>query len=303
MAGQLRRLMLAAAGLWLAAPVLAGVAGHGGAALLALIACTALVLAVTRPWLLPRWLAFLGQLAGQAAIITVLYLLGFGLARVLGGPVALPLWLPPALALAPQLLLRLVWTPQPPNPEMEAFLDDALAQLKGMQAGAADPDPALDAILRPVAALPPETPDATAQAAVTAAMAAGVDQAFTAAERLAALLDTSGPCLAGRRGTILWGTDPAVVADDRQPYPMTVAFEVTWSDPALLALFARRALPVVQAMPDRWEEFPGAGQVEMAIDDANGAAANTALAALAAALRAAAPAETPEDHAPLPETP
>lgn len=300
-----RHAALAGAALLYAGAVATGAAAGAAAGVPAILACLMLWTVLLRPagqWSGPGSAGALRlalTLAVLAALAAVLWAVGQAVARMAGAP---PPWAGPAAALAGIALARAAWSPRRAA-AMEAFLDDALAQVRA----AAPPDGAelgagYDAVLRPVADLPDDTPYAAAEAAVAAAMDRLEDDWFGATERLFVLLDRGGPHRAGRRGVILWGTDPARVAGGRFGYPMCHAWDVTWADPALLALYAARALPVVQAMPDRWEDYPRHQIVEAAIDPRNGAATNAALAALARALRDATPmhlrADAPAEAAP-----
>ena len=130
---RLRGGLLVATGIaMMLAALSAGLAGHGlaGFVLMALAFMAARLLA--RPWLLARPAALSRDLAGQVALVLVLFWLGVGIGALTGWHPALPLWLPVATALVAGGLARLIWRPMPP--EMDGFLDEAAETLTRMAA-------------------------------------------------------------------------------------------------------------------------------------------------------------------------
>jgi hypothetical protein len=107
---------------------------------------------------------------------------------------------------------------------------------------------------------------------------------------------------AGRRGFILWATDPATLDAGRWPKAPARALTAAEDHPAALALFAERARAALAARPAAWEEFPTECGVRRTAVPANGARVNAALRALAETIRAGTPPEfrDGEDGSPLP---
>lgn len=290
---RLRWVQAGAAGLYLGA-LLTGMA-HGGAlgfaATLAVMLLWTVLMRPATQWSGPGAAGAL-RFAATLATLAVLAGLLFGAGRLLAlaGWIP-PVWLGPGLALGGIALARALWSPEKAA-ELDALLDQAIAGIEA--AGRGTPPegyPMLDPDLTPIAALPDDTPDSRAQALVAAAMDQHRAHWHDAAERLVHLLDTTPGARAGRRGVILWGTDPAVASSGRHGDPLRVALEVTWADPGMLALYAPRALAAVRALPECWPDFPDPSEVEQAIDPVNDAATNAALAELSRAIRAATPEE------------
>lgn len=113
-----------------------GMAGHGLAGFGLMIAAFWLARLLGKPWLVtragdPGGLAALSrELAGQVAVVLVVFWLGVGIGWAMGWQPDLPLWLPVAVALAAGLLSRVIWRPL--QPEFETFLDEATATLTRM---------------------------------------------------------------------------------------------------------------------------------------------------------------------------
>ncbi len=136
------RLLVALGAAMMLAALVSGLAGHGamGFGPMALVFVVARLLA--RPWLLARGAAALSrEMAGQVALVLALFWLGVGIGAVTGWHPVLPVWLPPAAALAAGLVSRLIWKPLPP--EFDRFLDEATAALSGM-ATLPEPEPGHD---------------------------------------------------------------------------------------------------------------------------------------------------------------
>lgn len=288
------RLLLAMAAVIAAMPLLAGLAGLGWQSLAALWAAFVMVRVLTHPALLPREAGdsrkFARDVGAQAFMVGFFYAIGVTISAVTGWAPAIHPFLPALLALMAGMASRTLWDPVPP--EMDAVLDEALQRFDA-PGGDAAPEgyPTLDPDLVPIAELPEDTPDEAAAARVHAAMEKHLPHWHDTTDRLIHLLEATPGARAGRRGLILWGTDPEVIASGRFGHPLRAAFEVTWADPAMLALFAPRALAAIRAAPGRWAELPASGAVSMAIDAANAPETNETLAVLADTIRAATPPE------------
>lgn len=303
--------LLALAGVSAAAPLAAGLAGHGGATIVALIAAFVFAEVLGKPWVLPdapTWRA-LAPLARQAAWKTAgvlaLYGIGAGVAALTGWRPGVPLWLPVAMAVGAALASRAIWRPLPPD--FATVIDNAIAGIEGR--GTFDPtdgptpeEAARDAVLRHVANLPDGMPDAEAQRAIVDAMLRLADDPETALEDFRRLLDQGLVSRTGRRGFILWATDPATLAEGRWPQAPARALNAANEDPEALALFAARAANLLAARPHAWEDFPTESGVRRAAVGENGVSVNAPLRALARAIRAATPPEFRDgsDGSPLP---
>lgn len=297
---RLRWVQVGAAGLYLGG-LMIGMAQSGSQGFAAILAVLMLWTILMRPaaqWSGPGAEGVI-RLSATVATLAVLAGLLYGAGRLL----ALAGWAPPAwlglgLALGGVALARAVWSPKKAG-ELDALLDQAIA---GITAASAPPAPvegypSLDPDLTPIAALPDDTTDAEAQALVAAAFERHLPYWHDTSLRLIHLLGESRGARAGRRGVILWGTDPEIAAGRRFGAPMEVAFEVCWTDPGMLALFAPRALAVVRARPEGWNDYPTPSKIEQAIDPANDPATNDTLKALAQTIRAAIPPEYRDEDA------
>jgi hypothetical protein len=293
------RLMMGATALLYLGPLLAGLAGFGWALLPAFTAIFVLWLIVLRPHQWPRrpadWtgavaLRAAGHVLVQVLLVAVCFGVGRGIGGVLGVTPALPLALPLALSFLAIPLCRLVWDPWKAA-ELDVFLDDAIRRIEDPDyRPGADPEAEAraEAAIAAVLDLPEDAPDATALAAVAAALPEG----DFALDPLIFALDRAGPTrTAGRRGLILWATDPDRARDAMGLNLPDYAFTVTWTNPDLLALFVARARPLIDADPALWIDFPDGKELHFAIDDTNPPALNAALRALADALDQAMPAE------------
>jgi hypothetical protein len=144
------RLFYLSGALLYAGPLLAGLAGQGVAAGLVLTAVFTLWQVLLHPerwpktaadWARPAPLAAAAlTVAVQALVVALVLGLGRGLAALGLGLPGLPLVMPIILALVGAALARLAWNPQE-RVEMEAFLDEAIAQIEGMAAAAPDAAP------------------------------------------------------------------------------------------------------------------------------------------------------------------
>lgn len=299
---RLRWAQVGAGGLYLGG-LLIGMAqagSQGFAAILAMLLLWTILMRPAAQWSGPGAEGVI-RLSATVATLAVLAGLLYGAGRLLAMIGWAPsVWAGLGLALGGVALARAVWNPKKAG-ELDALLDQAIA---GITAASRPPDapvegyPSLDPDLTPIAALPEDTPDDDAQALVAAAFERHLPHWHDTSLRLIHLLGNARGARAGRRGVILWGTDPEIAAGRRFGAPMEVAFEVCWTDPGMLALFAPRALAVVRARPEGWNLYPTPSQIEQAIDPANDPATNEALKALAQAIHAAIPPEYRDEDAP-----
>lgn len=244
-------------------PLLAGLSGQGWNVLPAFAAIFVLWQIVMRPADWPRDAArwregpvVVGALA-RAALMLVLVTVMFGIGRGIGGVAghlpAIPAGATLALSFLSIPLSRMIWNPAKAA-EMDAFLDDALLQVQGLNAGIEDPEAAAAAI-EPLLLLPDDAPDATARAGVQDILTRGSTplrmRALT--ERLTA---APGAHVAARRGLILWSTDRKVAERFIGTAIQADAFIVAQGDPALQGLFADNALPLLVADEELYWDFP-----------------------------------------------
>lgn len=256
------RLMQGATALLYFGPLLAGLGGFGWSVVPVFVAIFVLWLFILRPHQWPRSLAdwqspqALVTLAAQVAVQVLLVLVCFGIGRGIGGVLGalppFPLMLPIAVSFLSIPLCRMIWDPWK-MAEMDRFLGDALAQIKGM----GEPeDPAqlaadvakADAML---AALPLDlSPEDTishlramersvSPVAIRDALLAKADRGDTS--HLRALVIFSTDC---RLADIVGGDLP------------TRAFQRLPDDPALIGLFAQMAWSALKTDSDLYWVFP-----------------------------------------------
>ena len=294
-----RILMVATVPLYLG-PLLAGLSGMGWSAIPVFVALMALWLVVMRPHQWPRQIALwtpavvvaaAAQVAINAVIVVILFGIGRGIGGVAGFVLPLPPLVPVALSFLSVPLSRMVWDPVKAH-QMDQFLDQALDQINAVNRGVVlpDADGVEDAMLVALLELPDDAdPVLTAEAIEVAMRAPG------ASHRLSQLqdeLDYGTQSRAGlREGLILWATDAARREDDPVHGIQLTGFFAAGLDARLLDLFARRALPLLQAQPGLWSSYPDRGAIGLALDDSQPAAVQDSLRALAAAVEAATPAE------------
>ncbi|MFT4151149.1 MAG: hypothetical protein QM656_13205 [Paracoccaceae bacterium] len=299
MRNRLRLAMVATALLYLG-PLLAGLGGFGWGMVPAFLVIFTLWLIVMRPRLWPRDLAawqhgeVVVAAAAQVAVQALLVVLCFGIGRGIGGaagivPMVSPL-LPLALSLVAIPLTRLVWDPVQ-GERMDDFLEDAIRQVEDPSAQSLAGSGADAGVLAPVLDLPDHTPDADAEAAVARAMAAGAGLPESALAALVGHLDALDPPRnAARRGLVLWATRPGVLDSPDSAAVLHAGFAVTWSDAALLRLFAERACPLIEARPSAWRDFPDVAEIRYSMEEDNPDGLNEGLRALADRIEEAMPA-------------
>lgn len=243
-------------------PLLAGLGGFGWSVVPVFAAIFVLWLFILRPQQWPRRLSdwqrpeALVTLASQLAVQLLLVLVCFGIGRGIGGVLGalppFPLMLPVAISFLSIPICRMIWDPWK-MAEMDRFLDDALAQVQGT---AAQPDrTARQARARSMlAALPPglSPDDMTGH---LRAMEEGVGPEVLA-ETLLSMASAGGGAETLCALTVL-ATEGRLVEIVGGDLP-TRAFQLLPNDPALVGLFARRAVAVLDSDPDLYGDFPQA---------------------------------------------
>lgn len=293
------RLLMGATALLYLGPLLAGLGGFGWAVVPVFTLIFVLWLIVLRPHQWPRrpadWTAQVAVVAVTQALVQVLLVaVCFGIGRGIGGVLEFlppfPVMLPVAVSFLSIPLSRLVWDPWKAA-ELDQFLDDAIRQISNPADRPSNPEWLDDATAR-ILALPPDTSDAEAEAAINSLK----EMNYPVMDALLEALDKGGPAArAGRRGLILWSTDPArVLAQKGRELPED-GFSVTWLDPELTWLFLRRAHPLIVAHPALWADFPSSRDLHFAMDDSNDPALNAALRAMADAVEQATPEHLRDD--------
>lgn len=256
------RLLQGCVALTLAAPVVAGLGGHGAAMLAALWAAFVAARVALAPWLLPLAAAavppFLGQVLLQGALVALLLGLGLGLGASTGWSPAVPALLPPAMPLAAAALGRALWRPLPPDPRLEAFLDSALPRLSASAQAARRPLPAEDGarvaqVMDALETLPGDTPFAALESRLAWV---GWGPAGRLLEQ--ALLDRVAAGGAPRpvaAALAIAASDGLRIEDAGGDYPAR-AFSLLPDDAGILAVFARRCADALVADPALWGALP-----------------------------------------------
>ncbi|HSF64147.1 MAG TPA: hypothetical protein VLA78_07150 [Paracoccaceae bacterium] len=253
-----------AAALLYAGPLVAGLGGQGWAVAPVFVLVFLLWQVVMRPadwrrtpleWAqAPVMLAAVLRIAVLVLLVALLFGLGRGIGALLGHLPAIPAAAPVLASLLAVPLARLIWDPAK-GAQMEAFLDDALAQVRGAAAPGGSVEEDLDAIVAPLLDLAEDTPDAVARAAVDR-LAASPDWAILIETLRESLIYTDKPATAIRRGLALWSTDPATVDRLRGCGMPCTGWSAAGGYLGPEGLFATGALAALDAHPDRWEDFP-----------------------------------------------
>lgn len=283
MQNRLRLLMGATALLYLG-PLLAGLAGFGWLQVPVFVALFVLWLVILRPQRWPSRLAgwkkpeALVTLAAQTATQALLVLVCFGIGRGIGGVTGLVLPLPELLPIGISLLAiplsRMIWNPWQ-GPEIDRFSGGVMATTAG--GGLAAAAQLATELLKPLAALPADTPVAEVEAHL-AALARHLDPATLRD----ALLDDPGPGLL--RALMIHASQPATLAAlAGSDYPAQ-AFSAAGSDAPLLGLLAARLSAVLRVTPALAADFPEPKAVLGAADRSPDPGTAAALRDLARAL-------------------
>jgi hypothetical protein len=240
----------------LAAPIAAGLGGHGLAMLVTLWAAFAAAKLLGAPWLLAGDAASLARLcAGMGVVVVALWTLGLGLSGLSGWQPGVPLWLPPALVLGAAALSRALWKPIPPDPRLDALLDDAIATLSARPA-AAIPDQEqrrVEQVLTELETLPADTPIEAVESRLAWI-------GWGAAGRMIehALLDRMAAGNAPRAMAValaIAASDGCRIEDIGGDYPAR-AFVLLPDDPPILSTFARRCAAELAVAPSVWGALP-----------------------------------------------
>lgn len=265
-------MMLLGAGLYVG-PFLAGLARHPAGTILVFGALLALWSILYQGGAWPRRASELASPAVLArtlllacamlVIAGIFFLAGTGLSFVAGVlplPTAVPLAIP-VLALA---LAVLVQSPRKAA-EMDAFLDDALRQLKAMQMPATGPNQT--ALAEALATQIRSLPDDAGPEEVSAVLA-GSDDLDAA---LLAAVDRMGipPPRPARLAAVLLVTDVERGAALAGRAEAAWVFDIARGDPDLEALFATRALALLAGRPDMRRDMPYSYDVDQARQAAN----------------------------------
>lgn len=286
------QLLMAASTLLYLGPLLAGMSGMGWAAVPVFVALSALWLVVMRPAQWPRdvakWTSAIVLTAGaQVAVNTLIVVLLFAIGRGLAGIQAFRLdispMIPVALSFLSTPLSRLVWDPIKAD-AVDGVVDDALRQIDqpGPQIVATQQDDMVKTLL----ALAPDADPLLMVDAIDVALRPPHGE--TRLQALEEALDApDADHRALREALILWATDLRRTVEDGVAGAQESAFAIAGHDPALLTLFADRALALIRAKPALWTYYPDAVDVSCMIEAASPADLQAALTALATAIEAA----------------
>jgi hypothetical protein len=283
------RLMMGATALLYLGPLLAGLGGFGWSQVPVFVGIFMLWLIILRPqqwpttlegWKKPEALVTLAaQVATQTLLVAVCFGIGRGIGGVAGFALPLPVLLPIGLSLLSIPLCRLIWDPWKAA-QLDSLLDDAIAALETGRPLAGPGDDAVQMaleMLKPVAALPADTPVAELEAHLDA-LARHLDH-----ETLAAAL-RSGPAPL-RRALIVHASQPgALRALEDRAYPVQ-ALTAAAGDAALLDLLARRLVAALREVPGAIGDYPTPERVLAVAEGLGDPAAEAALQDLAAAMR------------------
>jgi hypothetical protein len=260
---QLRaRLLMGASALLYLGPLLAGLAGAGWASLPVFTAIFMLWLLVLRPYDFPQtaadwrrpeaWLIFATQVVIQVLLVTFCFGAGRGIGGMLGFlPVLHPL-LPIAVSALAIPLGRLVWDPKKMH-ETNRFLDDALAQIDGMNRPAQDKS-YVRAMLNPLNGLPDDVPEDMLLQHLNA-LRNHVDEGL-AFEVLLQKVNEGKATLAGRRALMVMASDGAAIERAMRPDMPLRALQALRGDEAAVAALAGRLTLALQQDSDIWPDCP-----------------------------------------------
>jgi hypothetical protein len=227
---------------------------------------------LAEPAILVRTLLVAGMMLFLAA---VLFLAGTGLSTITGA-LPLPAAAPVAVTLGALALAVLVQSPRKAA-EMDAFLDDALRQLQGLEAPPSESHQSAEAELlaRRISGLPD---DASPEDVLGLIRGSGdLDAALLSA------FDRMGKAIPrpARIAAILLVTDSVRGSGLGGRAEAAWVFDLAAGDPELESLFAGRALALLSEKPHLWRDMPYSYDVNQVCS----AASDPGAAALLAALR------------------
>lgn len=277
------RLLMGAMALLYFGPLLAGLAGMGWSGVPVFVAVSALWLVVMRPGQWPRdpalWTAGIAlsaaaQLSVNAVLVIVLFAIGRGVGGVAGFLPNIPESLPVAVSFLSIALSRLTWNPAFGD-ATDHFISETVETIQSE-----DTYRRTDEMVATLLSLPGDSdPDLTADA-LEAALTGPLAQRRLAA-LCAALKPENDDHPALRQALVLWATAPGRNVQEGLKDAQSVTFWAAASSPALLHLFATRALQVLQREPRLWFAFPAARDISGQINRNHGDPLNEALSALA----------------------
>lgn len=250
-------------------PLSAGMAGLGWGMVAPFVSVFVLWLMTVRPeqwptsaaeWRTGRALgAALTQILSQVLLVTVLLGLGRGFVGLAGLELALNPLVPLCVSIAGIFLSRIVWDARDAA-AAGVFLDEDAEAAGGSYAEAK----ALAAIV-PLLTLAEDVDGAKLRERLEDVLSGpGVQHRLAALA--SALTNSERGHAALRRATIIWATEPEIVAPGRVPNALSVAFDLSDGNADLLRLFLPRALALVAAFPDRASGLPSPATLRQAAE-------------------------------------
>lgn len=296
---QLRlRLLMASTALLYIGPLLAGLGGFGWGLVPAFIVLFMLWLFILRPQQWPRsfaewnrpeaWTTLATNGVVQVFLVSMLFGIGRGIGGVLGSVPEFPAEVPLAISFLSIPLSRLIWDPWK-GAQFDEFLDEAIHSINHMSAAAAADDGDLvqaRRMLKPIA----ELPDSVDEAEVARHLRALSKHAMPLAIRTA-LMERERTGQSGRAETlalILHTTDVNLLQALGGDSP-TLTLALIDSDPAKIAVFARRLIKALTQEPLIWGQCPTVDRLEELVARYDNTDAEAPLRDLIEATDAAAP--------------
>lgn len=263
---RLRFLKMATIVLYLG-PLSAGMAGLGWGMVAPFVSVFVLWLMTVRPeqwptsaaeWRTGRAIgAALTQILSQILLVTVLIGLGRGFVGLAGLELSLNPLIPLCISIAAIFLSRIIWDSRDAA-AAGVFLDEDAEAAGGSYAEAK----ALAAIV-PLLTLAEDIDEGHLRARVESVLS-GPAASVRLAALAVALSDSGRGHAALRRATLIWATEPELVAPGRVPNALSVAFTLSDGNADLLRLFLPRALALVAAFPDRAAGLPSPATLRQA---------------------------------------
>ncbi|MFZ1467928.1 MAG: hypothetical protein WAT09_03010 [Paracoccaceae bacterium] len=244
-------------------PLLAGLAGFGWAMLPPFVAVFVMWLMLLRPhqwprsnreWMRPAsWLAALGQVLSQVALVAALFGAGRGIGGVLGElPMVFPLF-PLSISFLSVPLSRMLWDAD--DALHNGITIDEMMYPKTPKARMAGPAPVPQTSVAQLLELPDDA--ALGLVGLLLEEALDTDDAWARLSDLCDALEAApGRYAALRQALVLLATDPENFAANVTPSAMRSAFRAAGSDLRLLQLLLPRAAVLARVMPERHGEFP-----------------------------------------------